>query len=176
MNATELKEVLDKHLKWLRSEDGGERADLSGADLSRANLSGANLSRANLSDTILANISWLAYIGIIPDSKGYGYAYKITDAKGEGIFKGGINYLKGKKFSVDKLDMDVATQCSYGINLAVFSWCLNNKQDSTNRLFIFKFKVSPDNVCVPIGSDGKFRVKECTKIGECDWTGNLKEA
>ena len=42
----ELIEVLDKHLKWLRGEEGGERADLHGADLRSANLSSANLSYA----------------------------------------------------------------------------------------------------------------------------------
>ena len=60
MDVNKLKDVLDKHLKWLRDEDGGERADLSGADLSwadlsRANLSGADLSWANLSG---ADLSW----------------------------------------------------------------------------------------------------------------------
>ena len=49
MDVNKLKDVLDKHLKWLRDEDGGERANLSGANLSGANLSGANLSRADLS-------------------------------------------------------------------------------------------------------------------------------
>ena len=49
MDANKLKDVLDKHLKWLRDEDGGERANLSWADLYGANLSRANLSRANLS-------------------------------------------------------------------------------------------------------------------------------
>ena len=49
----ELQEILSKHKKWLRDEQGGERANLSwanlfGANLSRADLSGANLSRANL--------------------------------------------------------------------------------------------------------------------------------
>ena len=48
MDAKKLKEILDKHLKWLRNEDGGERADLSGANLSGADLSGANLSGAYL--------------------------------------------------------------------------------------------------------------------------------
>ena len=43
MDKQELKNILDKHLKWIRGENGGKRADLS-----RANLSGANLSRANL--------------------------------------------------------------------------------------------------------------------------------
>jgi len=55
-----LNEILEKHGKWLRDEEGGERwscafganlsrANLSDADLSRADLSGANLSGANLS-------------------------------------------------------------------------------------------------------------------------------
>ena len=48
MDKQELKNILDKHLKWLRGEYGGKRADLSRANLSRANLSGADLSRANL--------------------------------------------------------------------------------------------------------------------------------
>jgi hypothetical protein len=54
MNQTELKDILDKHGKYLRNEVGGERADLSGANLSDANLSGADLRYANLSD---ANLS-----------------------------------------------------------------------------------------------------------------------
>ena len=70
MNARRLKDILEKHLKWLRGEDGGERAnlswadlswaDLSGADLSWANLYGANLYRADLSgaDLSWANLSW----------------------------------------------------------------------------------------------------------------------
>ena len=48
MDKQELKNILDKHLKWLRGENGGKRADLSGADLSRADLSRADLSRADL--------------------------------------------------------------------------------------------------------------------------------
>lgn len=34
----ELKEILDKHLKWLKNEDGGERADLRSADLRSAKI------------------------------------------------------------------------------------------------------------------------------------------
>ena len=43
MDQSELKQILEKHRLWLNGEDGGERADLSGADLSRANLSCADL-------------------------------------------------------------------------------------------------------------------------------------
>ena len=49
----ELNEILEKHKKWLKNEVGGERADLSGADLRYANLSGANLSGADLSSANL---------------------------------------------------------------------------------------------------------------------------
>ena len=50
----ELEVFLRKHKLWLACEEGGERADLSradlrGANLSRADLSGAYLSGANLS-------------------------------------------------------------------------------------------------------------------------------
>ena len=49
MDEQELKNILDKHFKWLRGENGGKRANLSRADLFGANLSRADLSRADLS-------------------------------------------------------------------------------------------------------------------------------
>ena len=59
-----LNEILEKHLKWLNYENGGERANLSeadlrGADLRVANLSVADLRGANLSVADLrgANLS-----------------------------------------------------------------------------------------------------------------------
>ena len=54
MNISKIREILSKHQKWLNGEAGGERADLSGADLSRADLSEANLSRADLSGADLS--------------------------------------------------------------------------------------------------------------------------
>jgi len=53
MKKEELQQVLELHLKWLRNEQGGSRADLSDADLRGANLRGANLSGANLIDANL---------------------------------------------------------------------------------------------------------------------------
>ena len=58
-----LKEIIASHSKWLRGENGGEKADLSNVDLSYINLNhtdlrgvnlcGANLCGANLSGTKL---------------------------------------------------------------------------------------------------------------------------
>ena len=47
MTIEELEKVLDLHKKWL-NEQGGERANLHGADLRRADLRGADLRGANL--------------------------------------------------------------------------------------------------------------------------------
>ncbi len=59
MTQEELNVILDKHKKWLRNEEGGERANLSRANLSRANLREAHLGEADLSGADLrgANLS-----------------------------------------------------------------------------------------------------------------------
>ena len=51
----DIKLILEKHAKWIRGEDGGERADLHNADLSGANLRDANLRGADLSDANLSD-------------------------------------------------------------------------------------------------------------------------
>ena len=58
MEKEQLKEILEKHKKWINNEEGGKRADLIGADLRGANLSeadliGADLRGANLSEADL---------------------------------------------------------------------------------------------------------------------------
>ena len=53
MKGEELREILEKHRKWLIGEDGGELADLQEADLQEADLSDADLQDADLSDAYL---------------------------------------------------------------------------------------------------------------------------
>ncbi|HAA0222270.1 TPA_asm: hypothetical protein GDK77_14910 [Listeria monocytogenes] len=58
MKKEELDIILENHWKWLRDE-GGERADLTGADLRHTNLtnavlSGADLRHANLTNAVLS--------------------------------------------------------------------------------------------------------------------------
>ena len=43
MTSEEIKKVLELHKKWLNNEQSGERANLSGANLSEADLCRANL-------------------------------------------------------------------------------------------------------------------------------------
>ena len=51
----DIEKILDLHKKWLIGEPGGERANLSNADLRYADLSNANLRYANLSNANLSN-------------------------------------------------------------------------------------------------------------------------
>lgn len=51
--ADKLRDILEKHSKWLLGNGGG-RANLSGADLSETNLSGADLYVANLREADLS--------------------------------------------------------------------------------------------------------------------------
>ena len=58
----ELKEILDKHERWLKESDGrseNDKANLYGADLCGANLCGANLCGANLRDA--KNVPFVPY-------------------------------------------------------------------------------------------------------------------
>ena len=50
----DIKLILEKHAKWARGEDGGERADLRAADLRGADLCDADLCNANLRDADLS--------------------------------------------------------------------------------------------------------------------------
>ena len=53
ISAKKLQEIIKSHGRWLRNEEGGERADLSSADLSSADLSSADLGSADLSSANL---------------------------------------------------------------------------------------------------------------------------
>lgn len=77
MKQEELNEILRLHKLWLDNEDGGENANLRGADLTdadlrHANLRGANLRGANLSGT-KADYNTAGYFQSCPEGEIVGY-------------------------------------------------------------------------------------------------------
>lgn len=64
MTPEKLKKILDAHSLWLAGE-GGERADLSMADLRRANLGWADLREANLSGANLSRADLRYVEGVV---------------------------------------------------------------------------------------------------------------
>ena len=153
----------------------GRGKSLSGADLSGATLYGANLSRADLSRANLygaENIS--KYITsplyMLLDQVGEIRAYKLVTEECTGPWHGSINYEIGQTYTEPGFCSDEHKQCAAGINLATLDWCLKEWRPGY-RIFIASFKRefgNEDNICVPIGSDGKFRVRSCKIISEVD--------
>ncbi|RPI55548.1 MAG: pentapeptide repeat-containing protein, partial [Deltaproteobacteria bacterium] len=141
-------------------------ADLSGTDLSGADLSGADLSGANLSGADGINKNLVTPLILLLDQPGKIRAYKLINAKMEGPFNGGIKYEIGKSYEVKTANQDDNLQCAEGINLATLDWCMKNwKADC--RILIAEFEAK-DVACIPIATDGKFRVFRCEIVGEKD--------
>jgi hypothetical protein len=151
-------------------------ANLSGAHLSGANLSGANLSGANLSwaDLSGANLSWAHGIQperctpllILLDQPGPIRAYKLVTANGVGPFNGGITYQVGHSYEVVDASTDVTEACAAGIHVATLDWCLREWRDGF-RVLVVEFTAA-DIAAIPTATDGKFRLRRCTVVGEKD--------
>lgn len=96
----DIQKVLELHKKWLNSEKGGERANLSDANLSGANLSDANLSYANLSG---ADIDYSSY----PISCG-GLHWHIDDKQGIQFLYHAISNILYSQNTSDELKKSVS--------------------------------------------------------------------
>lgn len=157
--------LADTDLSW---------SDLSYADLSKSNLAGANLRETNLlgvylSDARLARAKNFSKYLTTPlyamhDQPGAIRAYKLVNRDYEGTVVGGIVYEIGKTYSEPNADTDETEPCGRGIHLATLDWCLKQKR-SSDKILIAEFTAA-DIAAIPIGSDGKFRVKKCTIVGE----------
>ena len=188
MNVKEIQEILDKHLKWLKGEEGGERAnlrnanlryaDLYGADLGGANLSYADLSGANLRDADLsgANLSGanLRYADL-SNAKGLLDAISFLEANFERTDQGYIVYktfgqhydpnpswkIEPQSVIEEVVNPDRGSGCASGINVAPLHWV---KDHSPNHSEIWKCLIEWPwlaGVVVPFATDGKIR---CSRL------------
>ena len=70
----------------------------------------------------------------------------------------------GRLFTEKEANCDEGRQCAPGISLATLDWCIKEWKLGY-KIFIAEFTVD-DIACIPIGSDGKLRVKKCKIIAE----------
>ena len=77
-----------------------------------------------------------------------------------------IKYEIGQTYSEKDANCDETIQCAAGISLASMDWCLKEYKEGY-RIFVAEF-TREDIACIPIGSDGKFRVKRCKIVAEKD--------
>ena len=88
MTNEELKEILDKHHKWLYNEPDGERANLYGAGLRGANLYGADLRCADLYGADLRGAD--LYGADLSGANLYGADLRGADLYGAGLSGAGL--------------------------------------------------------------------------------------
>ena len=144
-------------------------ANLSDANLSDAYLSGANLSRAYLSGAYLSGATGVnpfltTNLHILRDQPGAIRAYKLITAEGTGPAYAYINYLASDTFEVEDACVDETKQCAAGISLADLPWCMKEWRPGM-RILVMEF-TAQDIAAIPLGSDGKFRVFRCKRVGE----------
>ena len=146
------------------------RANLSGADLYRADLYRADLSRADLSRADGVNKYLTSPMYMLLDQIGEIRAYKLVTQDGHGPRFPTLTYTVGETYTEPDFEADEHVDCGPGINLASLDWCLKEWRPGYRALIAsFKRKHgNDDNICVPIGSDGKFRVRSCKIVGEVD--------
>ena len=143
-----------------------EGAYLRGAYLEGANLEGAYLEGAYLEGAKGINKYITTPMYILLEQSNPVRAYKIVNSENTGIYNPGLIYEIGKLIQVDKWNDDETDSCGAGINLASLDWCLKEWREGY-KILVCEFK-KKDIVCIPISSDGKFRVKACTPIKELD--------
>lgn len=144
----QLEEILKKHKLWLNNEEGGERANLSFADLSNADLCSANLSYVK---NLTSPIDYIkAHFERTPD--GY-VAYKTFN----GSYFAPIRWeIKVGSVIDEVVNQNRTTICGSGINVAPLKWVEQNYPDKPIWKVLIRWEWLP-GVCVPYNTDGKIR-------------------
>ena len=159
MTIEKLQEILAAHKLWLNNDDGGIRADLSGA-----NLSGADLSKANLSGAkgILSTVNFLEAHFERTDS-GY-IAYKTFNATYDAPETWEI---KESAIINENVNFDRSAECGCGINVAPLEWVKSAYRNQNIWKVLIRWEWLC-GVCVPYMSDGKIRCERVELLGVVD--------
>lgn len=198
MTPEKLTEILKKHKQWLNNY-GGERADLSGADLRNANLSNADLRYADLSgadlrytDLRYANLSNADLSNAdLSGAENILSTINFVDAHFERTDNGYIAYktfnsqynapesweLTPGAIIDENVNFNRCAECGCGINVAPLNWV---KRDYKG--VIWKVLIRWEwlcGVCAPYMSDGKIRCErvellEVVQKGESNGTTDTK--
>ena len=128
MTNEEIKKVLELHKKWLNNEEGGVRANLTGADLTGANLSYAFLRDADLS---CADLSYANLRGV--DLRGANL--RGADLRGANLDEKDKNrlgiILSKTRVGYKKLANGII--CKLSIPKGAIVFCINGSKCRTNK-------------------------------------------
>jgi hypothetical protein len=146
-------------------------AYLNGANLSGAYLGGANLSGAYLGGAYLGGAKGLNPFRVQPllwllDQPGAIRAYKLVTTDGKSpIHDVKLAYEIGATYEEPEADTDPNELCGVGLHVATLDWVLKEYREGEHRIFVVEFTAA-DIAAIPTASDGKFRVRRFTVVGE----------
>lgn len=143
---------MKKHKKWLRDEEGGEKAKLSGADLSRAT-------------GLLNPIDYLAEKFERTED---GYAvYKVFN----GCYKSPAKWnVEPGEVITEEVNPCRADKCGCGINAAPLEWVKREYPEKDIYKLLIKWEWLA-GVIVPYNTDGKIRCSRAQIIGKVENDG-----
>lgn len=197
MEQQKLNEILEKHKKWLCGEEGGEKANLSGADLSGADLIGAdlstayligadlsgatlysaNLSGANLSGAILNDATGLLnpidYLAEKFERTEDGYVvYKVFNGCYEPPLKWKVEppakwKIEPGEIITEEVNFCRTNECGCGINAAPLEWVKREYPGKDIYKLLIKWEWLA-GVVVPYNTDGKIRCARAQIIGRAE--------
>jgi len=97
--------------------------------------------------------------------------YKLVKDDYTGPYNAGIVYRVGEAVEVTDANTNQNDRCALGINVATLDWCLKEWLP-TYRILVVEF-LKEDIACIPIGTDGKFRLHRCKVVREIDLKAEL---
>lgn len=136
--------ILELHLKWLRSEKGGVRADLSRAEGVLSSIDFMNEHFEKIDEGYIAYKTFGTFYSINPNWK-----IKVGE-----VLKENVNFNRNNA-------------CGCGINVAPLKWVKNQTGDSP----VYKVLIRNEwlmGVCVPYLSDGEIRCERVEILGVVD--------
>jgi hypothetical protein len=93
-------------------------------------------------------------------------AYKLVTAEGTGTNYPSITYEMGGVYEAPDANTDPTIGCAAGLNVASLDWCIANWSEG-RRILVVEFAAA-DIAAIPTATDGKFRVRRLTVVGEKD--------
>ena len=104
-------------------------------------------------------------------------AYKFVDTTGAPPYypeiplwrtKAPLRYVAGYEYTeMNRLDRNPENSCGAGLNVATYKWCYKNRWYKSVLLKL-RF-LREDLLCVPLHTDGKFRVKRFYVEAQEEW-------
>ena len=172
MEQAKLKEILEKHKKWLRDEEGGEKATLSGTNLRYANLSRADLSGADLCGADLCGATGLLnpidYLAEKFERTEDGYVvYKVFNECYASPTKWKV---EPGEIITEEVNFCRTNDCGCGINAAPLKWVKRKYPEKDIYKLLIKWEWLA-GVVVPYNTDGKIRCARAQIIGKVENDG-----